>query len=162
MVTLSLGVLDVPYTEQGASHQRRVKFKKGFRPKVYKVVGSTGDVAEILEAKYDVISVFFDVYSYLIVGKMEEIIKGQIENLFLGVPPQPDPFAEVSSFIKDCFHNFLSNREIETLGISGVPTEAALRGVNHRFKRPYQRRSPRPSFIDTGMYEASFTAEFKS
>jgi hypothetical protein len=33
-----------------------------------------------------------------------------------------------------------------------------MRGVNHRFMHPYARRPSRPSFIDTGLYVANFTA----
>lgn len=140
--TLTLGVIDLPYTDgQGTS---------------------TGDVAKILEAKYGVMQVFFDFYKDRIIAKLEEITAKQIENLFVGISPQPDPFAEVSSFIKDSFSKFLLQREIERLGIEGVPTKAALSGISHRFKKPYAKRPSRPSFIDTGLYESVFQAEIKT
>jgi len=49
-------------------------------------------------------------------------------------------------------------KEVEKLGIPGVPTKAALRGVNHRLKHPYRRRGARPSFVDTSLYMSSFKA----
>ena len=74
--------------------------------------------------------------------------------------------------ISTYFKQFLAMRQIEGFGIPGVPTQAALNGVNHRFKNPrgkwtgkgkdrkFQRNPRRPSFIDTGMYQASSKAWF--
>jgi len=45
---------------------------------------------------------------------------------------------------------------METLGYPGVPTRAALMGVNSRLKK--RRGKRRPSFRDTGLYQASFMA----
>ena len=50
---------------------------------------------------------------------------------------------------------FISSGEMEKLGYPGVPTKAALMGVNHRLKK---KRGPRRvSFIDTGQYQANLT-----
>jgi hypothetical protein len=61
--------------------------------------------------------------------------------------------------IEERFKDFLSLQEMDKLGVPGVPTEAAKKGKSSRFKR---RRSkggaPRPSFIDTGLYQSSFKA----
>lgn len=168
MTTLNLGVIDLPYNEgPGAdaskeSAKQRGKRLNKYRAKNIKYAGvstSTGDVAEILENKYGIMAVFFEMYGYQIAGKLEEIIARKIEDLFLGGPTDGDSFAEVAGYAKECFSRFLSEREIEVLGITGVPTEAAQHGVSHRFKRPYVRRASRPSFVDTGLYEASFVAE---
>ena len=66
------------------------------------------------------------------------------------------PFAAGESQIENRFKQFLSLREVEKLGIPGVPTKAALAGVSHRFKG--KKGGRRPSFIDTGLYQASFKA----
>ncbi len=58
----------------------------------------------------------------------------------------------------DAFRIFIDQKELDGV-IPGVPTQAALRGVNHRLMRPYAKSNPvRPSFKDTGLYEASFRA----
>jgi hypothetical protein len=50
-------------------------------------------------------------------------------------------------------------QEIESMGLRGVPTKAALKGINHRLRHPYRKSNPRrPSFVDTGLYVASFRA----
>ena len=67
-------------------------------------------------------------------------------------------FYEEHANIETRFRHFLSQKEMDSLGVPGVPTKAALAGVSHRFKHPYAKRAPRPSFIDTGLYEASFRA----
>jgi len=70
-----------------------------------------------------------------------------------------DPYARAMSDLQHRFRRFISSREVERVGIPGVPTQAALRGVNHRLKHPYRKSNPRrPSFRDTGLYEASFRA----
>jgi len=46
---------------------------------------------------------------------------------------------------------------MDQLGYPGIPTGAAEAGVNHRLLHPYAKDNPeRPSFIDTGQYQADF------
>ena len=150
-VSLHLGVVDMPYAHD----------PKGT---------STGDVAEILEARYHVMEVFFELHRNEIAADMEKSVAGAIDTLMAGAPPQnASPFAGAESGIERRFKDFLLTREIETLGIPGVPTQAALDGVSHRFKNPrYVRkgkklvkRPRRPSFIDTGLYETAMKAWFE-
>lgn len=151
MTTLHLGVVDVPYSQAPSPRQRQ--------PKAGTV--TTGDVATWLENKYHVMEVFWEEKAdAVIVPMLEKSITGAIENLFLGAPPSNDPFGGATSKIEDAFKLFLTTKEIERLGIPGVPTEAAKRGFSHRFKNPGKRRAARPSFIDTGLYVASFKAWF--
>lgn len=151
MTRLSLGVVELPYVD--AEQPRRKKYKA-------KVVSlSTGDVAEILEAKYGVMQHFFDTYQGRIATAMAEAVKDRIEALIMGRPATGELFPEIGDDIKVMFHKFISEKEIERLGITGVPTQAALSGVSHRFKHPYAKRGSRPSFIDTGLYLDSFVAE---
>ena len=136
---LLLGVDDVPYT-YGSS------------------ATTTGDVAEILEGKYGVIGSFWSHHQQEGADALAEGMKGSLESLLMGAPPTLDPFGSGTSKIETLFRDFLDRKEIETYGIPGVPTQAALKGVSHRFKQPYKRRPPRPSFIDTGLYQSSFRA----
>jgi hypothetical protein len=55
------------------------------------------------------------------------------------------------------FRQNLSSRKYDGV-IPGVPTTAAQRGISHLQQRPYAKRSSRPSFVDTGMYQRSFRA----
>lgn len=138
MTTLHLGVVDVPYADAGGK--------------------TTGDVAEILEAKYHVMRIFFQLNDKKIVKYLEDGVRGHVENIIMGGPASGAPFAEGLGKIESRFRDFLSRKEMDSLGYPGVPTAAALRGVSHRFKKPGSRRAPRPSFVDTGLFQSSFRA----
>jgi len=152
---LHLGVIDQPYAAPPT--------KKGKRPKV---AGgqTTGDVAGWLEDRYHVMEVFYELHKDDIAKDLEDGLRGTLESLLMGAPPAVNAFGSAESAIDDRFRKFLDDREIEGLGIPGVPTKAALWGVNHRLKNPhqtrrqfrgYRRRKSRPSFIDTGLYQSS-------
>jgi hypothetical protein len=150
MTTLHLGVIDQPYDNS--------------------VGATTGMVAEILEDKYHVMEVFFESRVDEVIGALERSIQGAIDALDMGAPVENiDPFGGATGEIEAAFRHFLDSKEMESLGIPGVPTQAALDGVSHRFKNPRYKntkggkkvkRAPRPSFIDTGLYEASMKAWF--
>lgn len=142
---LHLGVLDVPYGEPGSNSAIR-----------------TGEVAEILEAHYGVMSHFITAYEDKICAALEESVGDAIDDLIGGAPTGLKPFAAAESRIASDFRQFLATQEAERVGMEGVPTQAALMGVNHRKKHPYAKSNPRrPSFIDTGLYSASFRAWFE-
>lgn len=154
MTTLHLGVIDIPYAydqEQVGKTGKTLKRKRRVTLSV-----TTGDVAEILEDKYHVMEIFYEDRHAEIVGYIEEGLKASLEDLLAGAPPRSDPFIGGCARIDDRFKQFLANKEMEALGYPGVPTQAALKGVNHRKAHPYARRPPRPSFIDTGLYQGSF------
>lgn len=137
---LHLGVVDVPYTDS---------------PEAL----TTGDVAEILEDKYHVIEVFYEQHGEdVILPAIEGAIEGVMESMLTGAPFGSASFASAGEPIKKAFHDFITNREMDALGYPGVPTQASLDGVNHRFAHPYAKRASRPSFRDTGAYLDSFTA----
>lgn len=139
MTTLHLGVVDTAYTAGGKT---------------------TGDVAEILESKYRIMGNFYDAHQNDIAVALEASIGDALDNLLMGAPPGDNATAAVAGDIETLFHRFISDAEMETGEfVSGVPTKAALRGVNHRLAHPYAKGNPRrPSFRDTGLYEASFKA----
>lgn len=147
---LHLGVIDIPYAQ--APPRRRAR-------KVTSGTQTTGDVAGWLENKYGVMQSFYDTKKDQVAAAIENGLQGALENMMMGRSSfAVDPFGAATSTIEDSFKQFLATKEIEGLGIAGVPTQAALRGVSHRMKRPYARRAPRPSFIDTGLYQSSFKA----
>lgn len=148
MTKLHLGVIDIPYKEDSTT---------------------THEVALQLEKRYGVMGAYFDSHKDKIVESMENSVAGALESLFMGAPIPSNPLASAESFIDQDFRHFLSNSEIEKLGIAGVPTKAALDGISHRFKDPKfktvkgkkVKRPRRPSFIDTGLYQSSMKAWFE-
>lgn len=135
--TIHLGVIEEPYdNSEGGS--------------------TTGDVAEILEAKYGIMSAFMERHGQQISGLIEDSLVGAMENMLLAGPGTADPLAVAESKIEHLFKEFLSTGEIEQMGIPGVPTKAALKGRSLRLK--IKRGAPRPSFIDSGKYEDTFRA----
>jgi hypothetical protein len=164
-MTLHLGVIDIPYGNPTLAPLKAKKGKitaKGKKKKasVKKAASAktitTGDVAEILEEEYHIMRQFFEMNSGAIVKDLEKSLAGKLESVLLGALPNGDPFLEGTSKIDERFRRFLTRGDLEKVGYPGVPTQAALRGVNHRLKHPYKRRAPRPSFIDTGLYQANF------
>lgn len=152
MTVLHFGVIDVPYVANETLAMRKVRLKKA-EPKPSGAL-TTGDVAEFLENKYHIMEIFFEIHKDEIVENLTESVKDTMEAILSGASINIDPFGEATSKIEENFKGFLSNREMENLGYPGVPTKAALMGVNHRLKR--RHGPPRPSFIDTGLYQASF------
>ena len=130
MITLHLGVIDIPYEDEGTT---------------------TGDVAERLEEKYRIMQTFFDRYGNEIADLMSKDLAANLENLMAGAPLSRDPLAESMSRVHDLFVAFLDNEEMN--GMPGVPTRRALLGISKRFKN--KKGDPRPSFIDTGTYQAA-------
>ena len=163
-ITLHLGVIDIPYS----SRDRASKVSQAKKCKANKPVKAssgatktTGDVAEILEEKYGILDTF--AYARLpdIAKALEESIAGALEDLLMGAPASGNPFAGAESAIGTMMKQFVSSQQIEHMGIEGVPTQAALNGVNHRMKHPYAKRNPRrPSFMDTHLMVNNYIAWF--
>ena len=138
MSVLHLGVLDLPHPGGGKAEL------------------STGDLAEILESKYGIYSVFIDANLEKIADDMAESLGDAIDNVLAGAPVPENPFADAEQQVAADFVSFLDTSEIEKIGVRGTPTEAALKGVNHRLK--INKGPRRPSFIDTGTLRAATTA----
>jgi hypothetical protein len=161
LTTLHLGVIDVPYVDPAPVKAPKARRGKANRPRKRRAKGSgavtTGDVAEILEAKYAVMDTFVLLHEQEIADQFAEAISGALENLVVGAPPANNPFGPAEGWTEARFKRFLELQEMNGL-VQGVPTRAALEGVRHRFKSKKNPAGPRPSFIDTGLYESSFKA----
>ena len=165
MPVLHLGVLEVPYSFVTDEKTRRVAVKvargtgRDRAPKTIKAGPSggqtTGDVAAILEEKYGIMQFFFDHHAADIAQVLEGQMQGALDNLLMGAPVPDNPLAGAESRIQALFNAFLDAREMDNQ-VEGVPTKAAEEGKSSRFKK--KKGSPRPSFIDSGLYEASFKA----
>lgn len=167
-ITLHLGVLDVPYAfepKQEVAKRVRVRVARGDGKDKAPTTSmaspagmqTTGDVAEILEEQYLVMEYFWVKYGDQIVEEIEKSVANALEAVMVGLPTSPDPFAAAASKAMALFKKFLTGSEmLEILG-AGPGTAAGRKGVSHRFKHPYAKgHPPRPPFIDTGLYEASF------
>lgn len=159
MAILRLGVLDIPYTaaSTGGSADKDVKkfVEQGGGSKGV----TTGDVAEFLEEKYHVMETFADRNEDEIADEWAEHLADAMADVAAGAPlSSVDPGLVLGSEVGTMFREFIDSRAMD--GADGVPTDAARRGVNHRLKHPYAKDNPeRPSFRDTGLYEASFVAQ---
>jgi hypothetical protein len=143
---LHFGVIDLPY-----------RAARGKRAKRTAATVTTGDVAGWLENRYGVMQTFYDAHQDSVVEKMTESVRDAMEALMQGAPATLDPFGAATSEIEGQFKRFLSTREMDKLGVTGVPTQASLEGRSSRFKSK-KSGAPRPSFIDTGLYQSSFKA----
>ena len=164
-ITLNLGVIDMPYHNyappEKVSQAKKGKVNKPVKPKSDASTKTTGDIAEILEDKYGVLDSFAFARLPDIAKALEESIAGELETLLMGGHPGGNPFQSAESSITTMMKKFISAQEIEHMGIDGVPTQAALNGVNHRLKHPYAKANERrPSFIDTGLLLNSLKAWF--
>jgi hypothetical protein len=155
MTVLHLGVVDQPYRHVG----HRKASKRGKRiVKAAKISSrSTYEVACILEAKYGIMHHFFKAHENEIIEAMINAYEGAREQVQL-TGRFIDPSADGINDIQIMFNRFIDEKEMDRMGVAGVPTAAALHGVSHRFFHPYAKRGPRASFYDTGLYEDSFRA----
>lgn len=138
MPTLHLGVLDLPHPGGG------------------KQALTTGGLAEILESKYGLYSVFLDANLEKITEDLADSIQDSIDNILAGAPAPENPYAAAEQQVAADFVAFLDTSEMEKIGVRGTPTAAALAGVNHRLK--ISKGARRPSFIDTGALRAATAA----
>jgi hypothetical protein len=167
-VTLHLGVIDISYlTVNSSAELRQHRWLRKAKPWEHSKWNpssgqTTGSVAELLEAKYHIMQTFAEqLHPDVISTAVEEAVRGKVENLMMGAPggEYDSPFERLDlSRIEEAFRDSIDNREYDGV-LSGVPTQAAQRGINHRLKRPYSKQNlERPSFFDTGTYHASMRA----
>ena len=152
MTTLHLGVVEQPYGQAGAK--------------------TTSDVAEILESKYGLFSAFVDIHQPVIEHELENSLAGALETMFGQRRPDFDriragAFNSGMAALEELFRDAI-DMQVYNGKLPGVPTQAALNGVRHAWKRPYKRTgrrrgkvqpgTPRASFFDTGLFSSSFRA----
>jgi hypothetical protein len=144
---IHLGVIDLPYQEFSMGPTKGGKVERA----------TTGDVAEWLEDKYEVMGRFVELHADDIAKSIENSLAGALNSLMQGAPATLNPFGTAMSDIETLFKfTYLDKEEIVGTGAEGVPTAAAKKGVNHRLK--LKRGAKRPSFIDTGQYQTTMKA----
>ncbi|MDN7611266.1 hypothetical protein [Burkholderia cepacia] len=120
---------------------------------------NTAEVARILEDEYGVMQTFVDLHRDDITASLAQAVADSLDDQMMGLPGSGDVYQEAMEEIQSAFRLFLDNEEYPAQAFPQVPTQAALDGVNHRLKHPYaQDNLPRPSFVDTGLFQASFRA----
>ena len=115
---------------------------------------TTFEVAEDLEKRYGIMRNFYARHKQDVQREVVKKLTNQLADVIQFEAPMADELLLSDTVSR--FQLFLTTHEVETLGIPGTPTLAAIEGVNSRFKT---RNDPgRPSFVDGGLYEASFMA----
>ncbi len=162
---LLLGVENVAYSDPDASGAT-----------------TTAEVAEILEAKYHVMRVFVELHGQEIADVIGQGIADDLEALANDERIGKQMLMGSMGKIESEFRDYLGADEWQHT--TGQSIAAAQNGVSHRFKNAQNRtvsargvvkagggagltivankkRGPRPAFIDTGLFSASFRAEVK-
>lgn len=135
---LHLGVVDVGYSgEEGGK--------------------TTGDVAEILEDKYHIMRIFYELNEGYIGDQIANSLAGSLESLAQGRPYNPSLLKPAIPKVDERFRDFLSSGEMSKILPATQQIAAAKAGVSHRKKQPYSKKNKaRQAFIDTGLYQSSF------
>lgn len=124
---------------------------------------NTFEVATILEDKYSLMGTFVDLHGVDISNAVEKRVAAMVERTFAG-GSSADTLAMLVaplSGVEQKFRVYLDKEEMAGV-VGGVPTQAALNGVNSRKKRIYRGKNPekmqarRASFIDTGLFRNNF------
>ncbi|ATM78784.1 hypothetical protein [Serratia fonticola] len=134
---VELGVIDMPY-DYGEEPGK-----------------TTHQVAVDLEEQYKLFTHFYEQHiDDILLAVSDEIRLGLINHIKYGAPFDQETI--ILGEIVRSFNIFLEREEMAGLGVDGVPTWSALHGVNSRLKKETGPR--RPSFIDGGLFKASFIA----
>ena len=136
------------------SSRTRAKLGKGARiAKGYGDGTNSAEVAKELEEKYALVDTFYLGIQDELADALEEVFSESAEIVMMGKPPKKIPSDLVTKKIEEEFRTYLDHEQ------HGIKTTAAQRGVSHLLPQPYSRKNPpRQSFIDTGLYRASFRA----
>jgi hypothetical protein len=157
-IKLHMGFINTPYTKEtmarpmtSAKAESKRKRRRGFSRTM-----TADKVGNILENKYNIVDTFSAVYEQEIAQVMKQgfaevaadmLAKGKgytRSNMKSLMKPYTDQ-------VEAMFRGFLSREEMNGM-VDGVPTKAALGGI----RRGRRRVQMRPSFINTGIYRASF------
>jgi hypothetical protein len=162
---LHLGVTDIAYQKPattraaprigktGKLHAGSAKrlARQYQRSGVSRETETTGDVAELLEAKYKIYTSFYLRYRDEIGALFAASMENALVNLMAGAPPANNPYAEAEGKVEELFQRYIEREEM--VGTPGVPTKAALKGINMRLGHPFSKNNPRrPSFIRSGLW----------
>jgi hypothetical protein len=166
-VVLHMGFVNTPYSKAAMAapvRAAKAEFERKKRRSFPKTM-TAEDIANILETDYSIVDVFNQIYG----DEIEDTVSGVYENVVVKIFSEEGKFIQKRKFaseemvkfmqpktkeIEKMFKSFLDMEEMNGQGPRGedIPTDAAKTGKGRRSKRPG------PSFIDTGVYRASFKA----
>lgn len=125
---------------------------------------TTYEVAKKLEKKYQVMGIFVEKEMNNIQQVVVDAVLGEIDNMKMGKPKTTLGNRTLGG-IEELFRDFLDADEWQN--ITGKTIMAARMGITSRKKMTIERLlvngfmggdEPRPAFIDTGLYQATFRA----
>jgi hypothetical protein len=153
ILKLHLGFDSVPYSYPPKS-TRKGRISPG-----YGAGKTTAQVAKELEQTYGIVEAFYNMEEDYLVRKIEDVMGEELEEVItMSRTTRKKAISdETTDLIEARFRRDLAARKYDGI-IPNVPTTSSLRGVSHLRRHPYAKRGPRPSFIDTGLYRASFRA----
>ena len=143
---------------------------------------STYEVGKDLEKTYGLFSMFYNHEKEKIADWISKDAAVGLEMMMTGQDVDISKvFAISSEEITDKMHKFITSQEVERVaslyGEHGIPTQAAKDGLSYRFEKGVTakryvkgklgkgkqviKRAARPSFIYSGVLEASLKAEIK-
>jgi hypothetical protein len=161
---LQFGFDNTPYVERFSAQSPLSPFVKKMKPRrmsaaqaAYGQGKTTTQVAKELEERYGIVDKFFELEEDSIIHLLIESVANATEAVMSEQPLSALISAQDIKKIEDKFKQNLSDRKYDGV-IPKVPTLASLRGVSHLRQDPNAQRPSRPSFIDTGLYRASFKA----
>lgn len=164
ILKLNFGFENVPYVERYSPSSpltARAKRKPKTMTRAQESYGqgkTTVQVAKDLEQRYHIVETFYAIEEKSITKMLEEAFAEELEDVKIMARPSAKSISDaVTDKIEAKFRRSLTSRAYDGV-IPGVPTLASLRGVSHLRQHPYAARAPRPSFIDTGLYQRTFRA----
>jgi hypothetical protein len=120
---------------------------------------TVGDVAQILEDKFDVMQIFADQNEEMIARSLEAVFAGAVESAIAGKYEELNVLGEKNytmyGNIIERFHEFIDRQEHGIL-LKKQTEKTAKAGA--RFKRQYRKVSNSLAFYETGAYEGHFGA----
>lgn len=151
-LALHMGFLNTPYSDAAKSAPMSyAKMHENRRRRHYSKTMTADKVASILEAKYQVVQDFTQVHE----NDIKDFLDGAIREVAIDclkkrVKFRSEKIVELmrprTSQVDKLFRSYLDNEE------TGTSVKAALQGKRTGRKS----RAPRPPFVNTGLYRASF------
>jgi hypothetical protein len=166
-ISLHFGFINTPYTREtiarpftSAKMEAKRHRKRGFSRTM-----TAEKVAGILEAKYNVVEMFNEIHEEEIKNIMHEGFKEVAERMISERGGQTrssmkNLMRPATKRIENMFRQFLDHEEMNGM-IEGVPTDAAKGGKLRGRGKITKRGKQRASFVNTGIYKASFRAWVK-
>jgi vacuolar-type H+-ATPase subunit E/Vma4 len=163
---LRMDFANTPYTSETIARPVTSARKESKRSKQrgFSRTMTAKKVADILEGKYGILETFYEIHEDEIKNIMHEGFKEVAERII--TEREGRTTAKIKNLMKpstnqieELFRSFLDQEEMNGM-VEGVPTKAAMSGVRHG-RGSKTKHGARPSFIDTGIYRASFRAMVK-